>query len=134
MSTQPSSPLRSETSRRPRSARVPALLAVPLVVLALVAWLEWQPFSGLLRSATSDEDGSPTLLGMILMLGSLAAFLLAIVLSVAEVLRAWRAGRGWRARPVHLALAAVLVLGLLGAIAGLVIDQAPCWEGVPNCD
>ena len=135
MTTPRSSPLRSDTSRGPRStARVPALLALPLVGLALVAWLEWQPFSGLLRAATSDADGSPTLLGKVLIFGSLAAFLAAIVLSVAEVVRAWRAGRGWGARPVHLALAAVLVLGLLGAIAGVVVDQAPCWQGVPNCD
>ena len=134
MTTPGSTPVRSADSRGPCSARLPALLAVPLAALALVAWLEWQPFSGLVRSATSDQDGRPTLLGMVLMFGSLAACLAAIVISVVEVLRAWRAGRGWGARPAHLALALVLLLGLLGAVAGLVIDQAPCWEGVPNCD
>jgi hypothetical protein len=114
--------------------RVPVLLALPLVVLALVAWLELQPFTGLLRAATSDPDGSPTLLGKTLMFGSVAAFLLAIALSVAEVLRAWRTGRGWRARPYHLGLAVVLVLALSAAVGGIVVDQAPCWQGVPNCD
>jgi len=114
--------------------RVPTLLAIPLVALALVAWLEWQPFSGLLRAATSDPDGSPTLLGKVLVFGSLVAFLAAITLSVVEVVRAWRAGRGWWARPGHLGLAVVLLLGLLGAVGGLVVDQAPCWQGVPNCD
>lgn len=113
---------------------MPALLALPLVLLALVAWSEWQPFSGLLRSATSDADGSPTILGKVLMFGALGAFLAAIVLSVAEVVLAWRAGRGWRARPYHLGLAVGLVLLLVGGMTGIVVDQAPCWQGVPNCD
>jgi uncharacterized membrane protein YidH (DUF202 family) len=114
--------------------QVPVLLALPLVVLALVGWLEVQPFTGLLRAATSDADGSPTLLGMVLMFGSLAAFLAATLLSLAEVIRAWRAGRGWRARPYHLGLAVVLVLAVCGVVGGIVVDQAPCWQGVPNCD
>jgi hypothetical protein len=114
--------------------RVPVLLALPLVVLALVAWLEVQPFTALLRAATSDPDGSPTLLGKVLMFGSLAAFLGAIVLSAAEVLRTRRPGRGWRARPYHLGLAAVLMLAVCAAVGGIVVDQAPCWQGVPNCD
>ena len=120
--------------RREAWPRVPVLLALPLVVLALVAWLEWQPFTGLLRAATSDPEGSPTVLGKVLMFGSLAAYLGAIVLSAAEVLRAWRAGRGWLARPTHVALAVALVLAVVGAVGGIVVDQAPCWQGVPNCD
>ena len=114
--------------------RVPVLLALPLVVIAVVAWGEVQPFTGLLLAATSDPDGAPTVLGKVVMFGSLAAFVAAIGLSLAEVLRAWRAGRGWRARPYHLGLAVALVLVVLGAVAGIVVDQAPCWEGVPNCD
>jgi hypothetical protein len=114
--------------------RVPVLLALPLVLLALVAWLEVQPFTGLLRTATSDPDGSPTLLGKAVLFGSLAAFLAATVLSLAEVLWAWRAGHGWRARPYHLGLAVVLVLALCGSVGGIAVDQAPCWQGVPNCD
>ena len=114
--------------------RGPALLAVPLLVLVLVAWLEWQPFAGLLRAMTSHPDGGPTALGLVLVLGSIAAFLAAIAVSAAEVLRAHRAGRGWTARPYHLALAVGLLLVVLAGVGGLVVDQYPCWQGVPNCD
>ncbi|MEP6649814.1 MAG: hypothetical protein ABJA74_07850, partial [Lapillicoccus sp.] len=64
-------------------------------------------------------DGRPSALGLVLMFGSLAA---------------GQAGRGRRARPYHLVLAAGLALAVLVAVAGLVVDQYPCWQGVPNCD
>ena len=114
--------------------RGPALLALPLLVLVLVAWLEWQPFAGLLRAMTSYPDGGPIALVLVLVLGSIAAFLAAIAVSAAEVLRAHRAGRGWTARPYHVALAVGLLLVVLAGIGGLVVDQYPCWQGVPNCD
>jgi hypothetical protein len=107
---------------------------LPLLVLVLVAWLEWQPFAGLLRAVTSNVDGGPSALGLVLVLGSTALFLAAIVVSVAEVVRAHRAGRGWTARPYHLALAVGLFLVVLLGVGGLVVDQYPCWQGVPNCD
>ena len=114
--------------------RGPALLALPLLVLVLIAWLEWQPFAGLLRAVTSNVDGRPSVLGLVLVFGSISAFLAAIGLSAAEVLRARRAGRGWTARPYHLALAVGLSLIVLLGVGGLVVDQYPCWQGVPNCD
>ena len=114
--------------------RGPAFLALPLLVLVLIAWLEWQPFAGLLRAVTSNADGGPSALGLVLVLGSISAFLAAIALSAAEVLRARRAGPGWTARPYHLALAVGLSLIVLLGVGGLVVDQYPCWQGVPNCD
>ena len=114
--------------------RGPALLALPLLVLVLIAWLEWQPFAGLLRAVTSNVDGGPTAVGLVLVLGSISAFLAAMALSAAEVLRARRAGRGWTARPYHLALAVGLSLIVVLGVGGLVVDQYPCWQGVPNCD
>ncbi len=114
--------------------RGPALLALPLLVLVLIAWLEWQPFAGLLRAVTSNADGRPSVLGLVLVFGSISAFLAAIALSAAEVLRARRAGCRWTARPYHLALAVGLSLIVLLGVGGLVVDQYPCWQGVPNCD
>ena len=114
--------------------RGPAFLALPLLVLVLIAWLEWQPFAGLLRAVTSNVDGRPSVLGLVLVFGSITAFLAAIALSAAEVLRARRAGRGWTARRYHLALAVGLSLIVLLGVGGLVVDQYPCWQGVPNCD
>jgi hypothetical protein len=26
------------------------------------------------------------------------------------------------------------VLAVCGVVGGIVVDQAPCWQGVPNCD
>jgi len=49
--------------------RGPALLALPLLVLVLIAWLEWQPFAGLLRAVTSNADGGPSALGLMLVSG-----------------------------------------------------------------
>jgi len=114
--------------------RGPALLALPLLVLVLIAWMEWQPFAGLLRAVTSNAYGGPSALGLMLVLGSTSAFLAAMALSAAEVLRARRAGRRWTARPYHLALAVGLSLIVLLGVGELVVDQYPCWQGVPNCD
>ncbi len=38
------------------------------------------------------------------------------------------------AKPLNLVLVVAALVVVLAFVAGMVIDQYPCWIGVPNCD
>jgi hypothetical protein len=44
------------------------------------------------------------------------------------------AGAGVLARPLNLLVALVTLSFILSVVGGIVVDQYPCWVGVPNCD
>jgi hypothetical protein len=68
------------------------------------------------------------LFGLLWLLPMLA---LAVLL---PIMRNARAGRGVAANPVKLTLGIGLVLALAFVWGAVVIDQLPCFAGVPNCD
>jgi hypothetical protein len=47
-----------------------------------------------------------------------------------------RAGDAWSrtATPLNLVVAVVALSFVVLFIVGIVVDQYPCWTGVPNCD
>ena len=58
----------------------------------------------------------------------------AFCLSIAPLARSVRSGEGVTAHPVTLAVR-VSFMALLAVLwMGLVVDQLPCFLGVPNCD
>jgi hypothetical protein len=45
-----------------------------------------------------------------------------------------RAGGSLLTHPVNMLLAAVILIFIVMFVGGIIIDQYPCWTGVPNCD
>ena len=73
--------------------------------------------------------------------GSLLALSLFVLLPMAALLlnsvplrQTFHAGGSLRAHPLNLAIAIVTVVTILAFLGAIVVDQAPCWMGVPNCD
>lgn len=72
--------------------------------------------------------------GLALMFGLLWALPTAFIIILVPLVRSVRAGRGALASPVRL-LFSLALLAFIGVIwVGAMIDQLPCFLGVPNCD
>ena len=117
------------------SATLSLLLCLPLVIIFPIMALEIEPFRTALNRLVVKSDGySTTTFGYALMLFLMASVPAAFIVSIVPPIRSLRVGRGLGAHRVNLALAAVLFLLIAAFVTGFVVDQYPCWIGVPNCD
>jgi hypothetical protein len=106
-------------------------LCLPMIVLFSQALLGIEPSLGPLDPLLRMEGSR---LGSLIVLGLFFLLPVALGMNLAPIIRGARAGNGVAAHPANLALA-VAILVLLAAILGsVIIDQYPCWIGVPNCD
>jgi hypothetical protein len=56
------------------------------------------------------------------------------ILTVHPIVRSVRAGNSLMANPIHLVLRVVCLALIAWMWMGILIDQMPCFLGVPNCD
>ena len=113
------------------SAAIAAGLALPFAILFMMLVLHVEPpFGPLLRG----EVDRPNVLGSAIVFGAWLLSVVALVFAVAPIVRVARAGVRSPARPVNLLVAAVIALLVVAFPAGIVVDQYPCWIGVPDCD
>jgi len=112
------------------------LLAMPLAILLLIEISGIEPLHGFLMTLTTEAGNNPQLntFGRILMLGTLLLLPLGFIISLVPVVRNVRAGDGFTVNPVNLLIAAALFIFIAILVIGFIIDQYPCWIGVPNCD
>jgi hypothetical protein len=116
----------------PRTAALTSfLLALPFTSLILMLMLGIEPGFGsldpLLRAPGSR-------LGSYIVFGALLLLLGGLAISGVTVVRSVQAGKGLMTDPVNLLLATGILLVLLLFAGAIVVDQYPCWIGVPNCD
>jgi hypothetical protein len=106
------------------------LMLVP-VAIGLLNSLRWQPLNRLFNGPNPEQPYFP---GMILALGLFLFPIAAGVIARGPIVLSLRTGGGLFAHPVHLVLV-VLIVGALGyGLAELIVDQLPCFLGIPNCD
>jgi hypothetical protein len=117
------------------SAIIGFLLAMPLAVLLLIEMYDIAPVSGFFKTLTTEADGQGlNTFGMIFILSAVLLLPLGFVISLVPLVRNARAGGGLTTSPINLLIAAALFIFIATLIAGFVVDQYPCWIGVPNCD
>ncbi len=114
-----------------RSATIGAALAVPFSFLMTLLLLRIEPPLGAALRGAPDE---PNVVGTAIVLGALALSIVGLALAVAPVVRASRAGATLTSARGDLVVAAFILLFVGLFVGGVVIDQLPCWRGVPNCD
>ena len=96
--------------------------------------LHIEPPLGILGSLTRVGPDQPNVVGSAIVLGAWLLSVVAFLVTVAPIVRDARAGRGITMHPVNLALASVILFFVGGFVVSFVVDQYPCWIGVPNCD
>lgn len=72
--------------------------------------------------------------GLIVLFGLLWLLAAAFIVILVPLVRAVRAGGGVAANPFHLLFRVALLALIVMTWAGIVVDQMPCFMGVPNCD
>lgn len=117
------------------SAIIGFLLATPLAVLLLVMTYDIEPLSGFYKTLTTEADGyGINVLGRFLEIGALLLLPLGFIFNLVPVMRDVRAGNGLAVHPINLLIATAFVIFIGILVISFVVDQYPCWIGVPNCD
>jgi hypothetical protein len=112
------------------------LLALPLAILLLIEISGIEPLHGYLVTLTTEAGNNPRLntFGKILTLGAILLLPLGFIISLMPIVRNARAGYGFIASPINILISVALFVFIAILVTGFVIDQYPCWIGVPNCD
>ena len=123
-------------SKQKSAALIGFLSAMPLAIILLIEISGVEPLHSFFVALTTESGYNPRLsaFGRIFILGALLLLPVGFLISFVPVVRNARAGYGWTANPVALLIAAALFIFIAILVTGFVIDQYPCWIGVPNCD
>jgi hypothetical protein len=116
------------------AAIVGVLLALPFVTILSLLLLGIEPHFGPLEPLLNNPDPDQPDLGSLVVLGAFLLSVLACIIVRAPIVRTMRAGGGRFAHPVNLLLAVVILFFMTMLVGGIIVDQYPCWIGVPNCD
>ena len=120
----------------PKAAAITGLiLAMPLAILLLIEIAGIEPVSSYFRGWTTEANGYRlNALGAILTMGALLLLPAAFVINFIPIARSLRAGNPMTANPINLLLAVALFIFIAILVVTFIVDQYPCWMGVPNCD
>ncbi len=120
----------------PRSAAiVSAILVLPGAILLPLLVLGIEPPLGPLEPLLTAPVDQPNVLGSAIALGLILLLpAVAFVINLAPIVRNVRAGNSITATPINLLLAIAILVFITAFVGGIIVDQYPCWIGVPNCD
>ena len=117
------------------AAIISFILALPFVIILSLLILNIKPHFGPLESLLNNPDpDQPNVLGSLIVLGAFLLAVLACIIARAPIVRTMRAGGSLFAHPFNLMLAVVVLSFITRLVVGIMVDQYPCWIGVPNCD
>lgn len=111
------------------------LLALPFAILfgSLLIGGDPPDFGPLEPLLVSPAEG-PNVVGSAIVLGTWLLTLVAFIVNVDPIVRDARAGRSIGTHPASLLVAVGAFVLVALFVGGIVVDQYPCWIGVPNCD
>jgi|SRR5687767_19475 len=117
------------------AAIVGFILAMPLANLLLIEVYSIEPLSSFFRGLTTEADGYRlNSFGAALTIGALLLLPAAFLINFIPIARNLRAGNPITANPVNLLLAVALFVFIAILVVTFIVDQYPCWMGIPNCD
>ena len=111
-------------------------LILLLVLLSVLNSADWEPLKQLFNS----PDAEPLLVFGIGVPGQFIALMLfsipiaAGIIAAAPIVRTLRAGGSLFTHPANLIVVVLILSTFVIGLASLIIDQWPCFMGLPNCD
>jgi hypothetical protein len=100
-------------------------------ILSLLNSLGWVPLDRLLNGPNPEQLYVP---GQIVALVSFSIPIAAGIIAGGPIVRTLRVGGSLFAHPLHLIIVVVISFLLTAGVVSLIVDQWPCFIGVPNCD
>lgn len=119
-----------------RAALIGVLLAIPVTILFSLLLLDIEPSLGPLNAwlaGTPNPDDGPGP-GSFIALAFIALLPIATFITLRPVGRSIKNGSGLLAQPLNLVLGVAMLAGIIALAGAFVVDQYPCWIGVPYCD
>ena len=116
------------------AAIVSFILALPFVTLLSSLLLGIEPPLGHLEPLLRTDPDQPNYLGLFIVLGAFLLAVAACLIARASIVQTLQTGGSLLAHPINLILVAIILFFIARLVIGLMIDQFPCWIGVPNCD
>jgi hypothetical protein len=110
------------------------ILALPYLTISSLLMLGIEPPLGPLKPLLNNPDPDKPDPGSFVVLGAFLLSFVALFVTRAPISRTMRAGGSLVAHPLNLILAVVILSFIAIAVVIVIIDQYPCWIGVPNCD
>jgi hypothetical protein len=124
------------TFTNPKTAAVVSLvLILPGALLLLMLFLGIEPPLGPLEPLLNAPQDQPDILGTAIALTMILILpLAAMVINLTQIQRSRREDNRQPVNFANWALVAASLLLILLFVGGIIVDQYPCWTGVPNCD
>jgi hypothetical protein len=115
---------------------ISVVIILSTVIFSLLVSLGWEPLERLLNDPNSEQlyvFGAPVASQLItIILFSLP--IAAGIIAGGPIVRTLRAGGSLFAHPINLMIVVVISFLFAAGVIGLIVDQWPCFLGVPNCD
>lgn len=112
-----------------RLALIGIVLGLPFALLLALETFGWGPADAWMRSTTTTDGHELNAFGRAMTTAIVALLPVALAVNVAPLVR-----QGAGGRPLNLALAACILSVIVIVAGAVVVDQLPCWRGVPACD
>lgn len=110
------------------------LLALPLATMFMLLTLGIEPPLGPLGPLVTAEVDRPNVVGSAIVFGAWLLAIVAFIVNVFPVVRDARAGQSIATNRANLVVAVATFVFVALFVGAIIVDQYPCWIGVPNCD
>jgi len=121
----------------PKSAlMISVVIVLSVVILSLLVSLGWEPLERLLNDPNPEQlyvfrvRVASQFIALVLFSLPIAAGIIA----GGPIVRTLQAGGSLFAHPIHLIIVVVISFLFASGVVSLMVDQWPCFVGVPNCD
>ena len=116
----------------PRSAAIISVVVfLAPGILPLLNSVGWLSLDRLFNGPNPEVAYLP---GMFMSLGLILFPIAAGIIAGGPIVRTLRAGGSLFAHPIHLLIVVVISFLFAAGVVGMIVDQWPCFIGVPNCD
>jgi uncharacterized membrane protein YidH (DUF202 family) len=131
----PGNAMKSLLTNQKSAAIISCILCIPIVCVITLLIIDVEPHFDLFQPLHPTADPyQPDILGSFIALGVFLLVLLSLIIDLIPVVHAMRKGGSITGQPVNIIIAVALFVIIVVILSAIIIDQYPCWMGVPNCD
>ena len=110
---------------------ISVVLILIVVILSLLSSLGWEPLERLINGPNPEVAYLPS---QLIALALISIPIAAGMIAAGPIISTLRVRGSLFAHPIHLIIVVVISFLFAAGVVSLIVDQWPCFMGVPNCD